>query len=106
MDRINVARLMNYISYNLDIILKPFLFEPNISTTRATAKATVERFFNSLVGLNGLYDFVVVCDTSNNTPDTIDRNELWVDCAVQPVIAIEFIYVPVRILTTQATTTF
>jgi hypothetical protein len=46
----------------------------------------------------------VVCDTTNNTPDRIDQNELWVDCAIQPVKAIEFIYVPVRILTTQGST--
>jgi hypothetical protein len=106
LDRINVARLINYIAYNLDVILKPFLFEPNVATTRATARATTERFFNALVGLNGVYDFAVVCDTSNNTPERIDKNELWVDCAIQPVKAIEFIYVPVRILTTQATTGF
>ncbi len=100
LDRINVSRLMNYISYNLDVILKPFLFEPNVSTTRATVTATVSRFFNQLVGLNGIYDFAVVCDLTNNTPERIDANELWVDCAVQPVKAIEFIYVPVRIYNT------
>lgn len=106
LDRVNVARLINYIAYNLDNILKPFLFEPNVSVTRATAKSTVERFLNQLVGLNGVYDYAVVCDTTNNTPDRIDQNELWVDCAIQPVKAVEFIYVPVRILTTQATTGF
>ncbi len=110
LNRINVARLMNYISYNLDQILQPFLFEPNVATTRATVLATVSRFFNQLVGLNGLYDFAVICDTTNNTKDRIDLNELWVDCAVQPVKAIEFIYVPVRIynsstnISTQLTT--
>lgn len=106
LDRVNVARLINYIAYQLDVILKPFLFEQNIANTRQAALAVVERFFNQLVGLNGLYDYSVVCDTSNNTPDRIDQNELWVDCAIQPVKAIEFIYVPVRILTTQATTGF
>jgi hypothetical protein len=97
LDRINVSRLMNYISYNLNQLLQPFLFEQNVATTRSTVAATVSRFFNQLVGLNGLYDYAVVCDTSNNTPDRIDANELWVDCAVQPVKSIEFIYVPVRI---------
>jgi len=92
-----------YISYHLDLILKPFLFEQNTTGTRATVRTTCVRFFSSLVQLNGLYDFVVVCDRSNNSPDRIDRNELWVDCAIQPVKSIEFIYVPVRILNTQAT---
>jgi hypothetical protein len=106
LDRINVARLINYIAYHLDVILKPYLFEQNITNTRTSAKHTVERFFNGLVGLNGLYDYSVVCDLSNNTPERIDKNELWIDAAIQPVKAIEFIYVPVRILTTQATTGF
>ena len=100
LDRINVARLANYISYTLDILMKPFLFEPNITATRLNAANTVSRFFVNLVALNALYDFAVVCDLSNNTPDRIDANELWVDCAIQPVKAIEFIYVPVRILNT------
>ena len=55
---------------------------------------------SNLVGLRGLYDFIVVCDESNNTPDRIDRHELWVDIAIQPVQAIEFIYIPVRIVAT------
>jgi hypothetical protein len=104
LDRINVARLINYIVYHLDNLMKPFLFEQNTAYTRAAAKASVERFFSQLVGLNGLYDYAVVCDTTNNTPDTIDANELWVDCAIQPVRAIEFIFVPIRILNTQGAT--
>ena len=100
LDRINVARLINYLRYNLDNISKPFLFEPNDLHTRDSAKTTFERFLADLVGLRGLYDFVVVCDESNNTPERIDRHELWVDIAIQPVQAIEFIYIPVRIVAT------
>jgi phage tail sheath protein FI len=48
----------------------------------------------------GVYDYLVVCDETNNTPARIDRNELWVDVAIEPVKAAEFIYVPVRILNT------
>jgi len=98
LDRINVARLINYLRYNLDNISKPFLFEPNDFQTRDAVKTTFERFLSDLVGLRGLYDYVVVCDDSNNTPERIDRHELWVDVAIQPVQAIEFIYIPVRIV--------
>jgi hypothetical protein len=48
----------------------------------------------------GIYDYLVICDLSNNTPTTIDRNELWLDLAIEPVKAVEFIYIPVRILNT------
>ena len=100
LDRINVARLINYLRYNLDNLSKPFLFEPNDFQTRDSVRTTFERFLADLVGLRGLYDFIVVCDDSNNTPERIDRHELWVDIAIQPVQAIEFIYIPVRIVAT------
>jgi len=45
---------------------------------------------------------LVVCDTTNNTPERIDRNELYVDIAIKPVKAIEFIYIPVRLVNTGA----
>jgi phage tail sheath protein FI len=45
---------------------------------------------------------LVVCDETNNTPDRIDRNELYVDIAIEPVKAIEFIYIPVRLKNTGA----
>jgi len=102
LDRINVARLANYVKYNLDIAVKPFLFEPNDQQTRKTAQNTVERFFNTLVGLRALSDYAVLCDETNNTPDRIDRNELWIDVLIKPLKAVEFIYIPVRIMNTSA----
>jgi phage tail sheath protein FI len=58
-----------------------------------------------VVAKRGIYDYLVVCDTTNNTPDRIDRNELYVDIAIQPVKAIEFIYIPVRLRNTGASLT-
>jgi hypothetical protein len=43
-----------------------------------------------------------VCDDSNNTPARIDANELWVDIAIEPVKAVEFIYIPLRLKNTGA----
>jgi phage tail sheath protein FI len=100
LDRINVARLVNHLRYNLDNLSRPFLFEPHTFHTRDSIRIAFERYLASIVNLNGLYDFIVVCDASNNTPDRIDRNELWVDVAIQPVKAIEFIYIPIRIVNT------
>jgi hypothetical protein len=50
----------------------------------------------------GLYDFLVICDEHNNTPVRIDSNELWVDILVKPAKAIEFIYIPIRVVATGA----
>jgi phage tail sheath protein FI len=53
-----------------------------------------------LVGLRAIYDFAVVCDETNNTPSRIDRNELYVDVAIEPTKAVEFIYIPLRLKNT------
>jgi phage tail sheath protein FI len=76
------------------------VFEPNDQLTRGQIAGVVETLMVDLVAKRGLYDYLVVCDESNNTPARIDRNELWIDVAVEPVKAAEFIYIPVRILNT------
>ncbi len=100
MDRVNVARLLNYLKYELDNLAKPFLFEPNDKQTRQAVTTTFTGFMGNLVGLRALYDFAVVCDETNNSSIRIDRNELWIDVAIKPTKAVEFIYIPIRILNT------
>ena len=105
LDRINVARLINYVRRNFTLAMRPFVFEPNDAFTRSQVTNTISAICNNLVALRGIYDYSVVCDDTNNDAARIDRNELYVDVAIQPVKAIEFIYVPVRILNTGETYT-
>ena len=100
LDRINVARLVCYVRERLQVLARPFVFEPNDSITRNQISGVVQSLFIDLVAKRGLYDYLVVCDESNNTPARIDRNELWIDVAIEPVKAAEFIYIPVRVLNT------
>lgn len=100
LDRINVARLVAFIRGRLETIGKNFVFEPNDTTTRDEIKNAIESLMIDLVAKRGIYDYLVVCDDSNNTPARIDRNELYVDVAIEPVKAVEFIYIPVRIKNT------
>jgi hypothetical protein len=100
LDRINVVRLVAYLRRQLIILAKPFLFEPNDEQTRREIKAAAESLLLELVGQRALYDFIVVCDTTNNTPSRIDRSELYMDIAIEPVKAVEFIYIPLRIKNT------
>jgi hypothetical protein len=102
LNRINIARLVNYIRRQLNILSKPFLFEPNDSQTRNEIKRVIESLMHELVAQRGLYDYIVVCDTSNNTPTRIDQNQLWVDIAIEPVKSVEFIFIPLRLLNTGA----
>lgn len=99
-DRINVARLTCYIRVLADQIGRQYVFEPNDKTTRDEIKGQMERMLNDLVAKRGVYNFLVVCDDSNNTPTRIDANELWVDIAIEPVKDAEFVYVPVRLKNT------
>ena len=100
LDRINVARLVAYIRGRLEIIGNQYLFEPNDTITRSAIQAQITSLMVNLVNKRGLYDYLVVCDTTNNTPATIDANELYVDIAIEPVKAVEFIYIPMRIQNT------
>lgn len=102
MDRVNVSRLIKYIKRQLRRNTLSFVFQPNDQLTRDNLKAVVDAFLGDLIVKRGLYDFVTVSDESNNTPDRIDRNELYIDIALKPVKAAEFIYIPIRIVATGA----
>jgi hypothetical protein len=100
LDRINVARLIAFIRGRLQEIGKTYLFEPNDQITRNEITNSVTSLMIDLVNKRGIYDYLVVCDLSNNTPARIDANELWIDIAIEPVKAVEFIYIPLRIKNT------
>jgi hypothetical protein len=100
LDRINVARLVAFIRGRLQEIGNTFLFEPNDQITRNEIQNTINSLMIDLVNKRGIYDYLVVCDLTNNTPARIDANELWVDIAIEPVKAVEFIYIPLRIKNT------
>ena len=100
LDRINVARLIVFLRGRLEEIGKQYLFEPNDQITRNEITNTINSLMIDLIAKRAIYDYLVVCDLSNNTPARIDRNELYVDIAIEPVKAVEFIYIPLRIKNT------
>ena len=102
LDRINVARLVVYLRRQFNALAKPYVFEPNDTITRNEIKGAAESLLLELVGQRAIYDYLVVCDTSNNTPARIDRSELYLDVAIEPVKAAEFIYIPLRLENTGA----
>jgi hypothetical protein len=97
LDRINVARLVNYIRTILASVGNGYLFEPNDKITRDQIKNVISGAINDLVAKRGIYDYLVVCDETNNTPTRIARNELYVDIAIEPMKSVEFIYIPIRL---------
>ena len=102
LDRINVMRLLMKIKRDIRKAAMAYLFELNDKITRDSIKAMIDGYLNDIMMRRGLYDYVVLCDGSNNTPTRIDRNELWVDIALKPAKSIEFIYIPIRVVATGA----
>jgi hypothetical protein len=90
-NRINVRRLFIVLEKAIATAAKFQLFEFNDAFTRAQFVALVEPFLRDVQGRRGIYDFRVVCDETNNTPQVIDSNEFRADIFVKPAKSINFI---------------
>lgn len=92
-DRINVRRLFLNLEKATRRTVKFFIFDPNTLLTRTRLVNTIQPIFDNAKNTEGVYDFLIVCDERNNTPEVIDQNELKVDIYLKPVRAAEFILV-------------
>jgi len=90
-DRINVRRLFLVLEKAIATASKFQLFEFNDEFTRAQFRNLVEPFLRDVQGRRGIFDFKVVCDTTNNTGEVIDRNEFIGDIYIKPARSINFI---------------
>jgi phage tail sheath protein FI len=90
-DRINVRRLFIVLEKAIAIAARQSLFEFNDDFTRGQFVNLVEPFLRDVQGRRGIFDFRVVCDETNNTPEIIDRNEFVGDIYVKPARSINFI---------------
>ena len=90
-DRINVRRLFIELEKNIARFSKFQLFEINDELTRSAFKGAVDPYLRNVQGRRGIYDFLVVCDDSNNTADVIDRNEFQAEIYIKPARSINFI---------------
>ena len=90
-DRINVRRLFLVLEKAIATASKYQLIEFNDEFTRAQFRNMVEPFLRDVQGRRGIFDFKVVCDSSNNTGEVIDRNEFIGDIYIKPARSINFI---------------
>jgi phage tail sheath protein FI len=90
-NRINVRRLFMILEKSISTAVKYFLFEPNDDLTRLLLVNMIDPFLRDVKARRGVYDYLVICDETNNTPERIDRNELWADIYIKPTRAAEFI---------------
>ena len=92
-DRINVRRLFLNLEVATRDTAKYFVFEPNTLFTRTRVVNTLSPLFDNAKNTEGLYDYLIVCDERNNTPDVIDNYELKIDIYIKPVRTAEFVLV-------------
>ena len=90
-DRINVRRLFLTVEQALESAAEAQLFELNDELTRANFRNIVEPFLRDVEAKRGIYGFLVVCDTTNNTPDVIDNNEFRADIFLKPAKSINYV---------------
>jgi len=90
-DRINVRRLFIVLEKVISRAARSSLFEFNDEFTRAQFVNLVEPYLRTVKGRRGVYDFKVVCDTTNNTPDIIDQNQFVGDIYIKPSRSINYI---------------
>jgi phage tail sheath protein FI len=90
-DRINVRRLFIVLEKAIAIASQASLFEFNDDFTRNKFVNLVTPFLRQVQGRRGIYNFRVVCDTTNNTPQVIDANQFVGDIYIQPAKSINFI---------------
>lgn len=90
-DRINVRRLFIVLEKAISRAARASLFEFNDEFTRSSFVNLVEPFLREVQGRRGIFDFRVVCDATNNTPEVIDRNEFVGDIYIKPTKSINFI---------------
>ncbi len=90
-DRINVRRLFVYLENAISAAAKDQLFEFNDELTRTNFVNVIEPFLRDVQSKRGIFDYVVVCDETNNTPAIIDANEFVADIYIKPAKSINFI---------------
>lgn len=90
-DRINVRRLFNLLKTSIGNTSQYKLFELNDAFTQMSFRTEVSSYLDHIMSLGGMYDFRVVCDSSNNTPGVIDRNEFVATILVKPARSINYI---------------
>jgi hypothetical protein len=90
-DRINVRRLFIVLEKAISTAAKFALFEFNDEFTRAQFRNLVEPYLREVQGRRGITDYRVICDTTNNTGDVIDRSEFVGDIYIKPARSINYI---------------
>ena len=99
-DRVNVSRLVNYLNRELTQVSWKYLFEPITLSLFANFTAELEGVCDNVKAADGIEDYIVICNSSNNTAETIARNEMHAEVQVKPVESLEYIIINLTVTDT------
>ena len=90
-DRINIRRLFLVIERVIQSAAKSQLFEQNDESQRSLFVNIIEPYLRDVQGRRGITDFIVKCDSTNNTPEAVDRGEFYAEIFIKPTRTINYI---------------
>lgn len=97
LDRVNASRMIVYIKRKTEDILHNYIFEPNDVLTRSSITSNIDAFLAMVLHKDGIQDYTVICDESNNSPKRVDAGDLYVDMAIKLNRATGYVYLPVKV---------
>lgn len=103
LDRLNVRLLLVAMKPSLQEFLETYIGELNTQSNRNRLKARIDGYMTNIQANDGVEAFRTVCDETNNTPETIANNELYVDMYIRPTSSIEFIKMRITLTSTDVT---
>lgn len=98
LDRLNVRRMVCWIKQQARLIANRYKYEPHTKTMRDSFRQDIVNLLLGIKKTDGISEFKVLCDESNNTVQSIDRHELWCKIAIKPIKAIEYIIIDLDIV--------
>ena len=102
LDRINVRRMMIIVKKLIQNSTREFAFEPNDPITWEAVTDTASNLLDPIVRRRGITEFQVICDSSTNTPDRIEKGELWCKVFIKPTKSAEIIVFELNLVDQQA----
>ena len=86
-----IRRLMLKMEKDIKVSMKAFMFEPNTFDSRLRIVRTVEPYLDSIKARDGIEDYKVICDSSNNTNQTMAQGQIIVDIFIKPIFAAQYL---------------
>jgi hypothetical protein len=103
LSRVNVARLFINLKKTLGAVARRTLFEVNNAATRSSFRSTAEKILETVQSQNGISDYKVICDESNNSASTVEANEFYAEILIKPLTSINFITITLTNVDLQTT---